>query len=189
MAFILFGADGFGRYTAVKIPKEDVSGTLDYVESVWKKYAVDQPFEYTFLDDDFNQLYMAEYRTRRIVTTFSALAIFVACLGLFGLASYAVEQRTKEIGIRKVLGASVPNIYTLLSTDILKLILIATALSWPLSYETMRRWLENFHYRIDYSNLTFLIAGLIAFVIALATVSTQAMKAARANPVDSLKYE
>jgi putative ABC transport system permease protein len=108
---------------------------------------------------------------------------------LFGLASYAVEQRTKEIGIRKVLGASVPNIYILLSTDILKLILIATALSWPLSSETMRRWLENFHYRIDYSNLTFLIAGLIAFVIALATVSTQAMKAARANPVDSLKYE
>ncbi|MEE9190717.1 MAG: ABC transporter permease [Candidatus Neomarinimicrobiota bacterium] len=189
MTFTLFGTDGFGRYTAVKIPREDVQGTLDFIESVWKKYAVDQPFEYTFLDDDFNQLYIAEYRTRRIVTTFSILAILVACLGLFGLASYSVEQRTKEIGIRKVLGASVPNIYILLSTDILKLILIATALSWPLSFETMRRWLENFHYRIDYSNLTFLIAGLIAFLIAIVTVSTQAIKAARTNPVDSLMYE
>ena len=117
------------------------------------------------------------------------LAILIACLGLFGLASFTAEQRTKEIGIRKVLGASVSNIYTLLSADILKLILIATALSWPITYMTMSRWLENFAYQIEFSHLTFLLAGLLAFIIALATVTTQAVKAATSNPVDALKYE
>ncbi len=189
LAMYNFNPRGFGRYTAVRITEHDVSGTLGYIEEIWKKYAVDQPFEYTFLDDDFDHLYTAETRTKQIVTIFSLLAILIACLGLFGLASFIVEQRTKEIGIRKVLGASVPNIYVLLSTDILKLILIATALSWPLSFYTMKNWLENFAYRIDFSHLTFLLAGVIAFIVALSTVTTQAMKAANTNPVDSLKYE
>ncbi len=189
MAVYRFGRNGFGRYTAVRIPEADIVGTLDYIEEVWKKYAVDQTFEYTFLDDDFNQLYIAEERTKNIATIFSILAILIACLGLFGLASFIAEQRTKEIGIRKVLGASVANIYLLLSTDILKLILIATILSWPLSFMTMRRWLENFAYRIEFSHLTFLMAGLLALMIALATVATPAIKAALSNPVDALKYE
>jgi len=189
MVMYHFDPQGFGRYTAVKITENDIPETLAYIEEIWKKYAVDQPFEYTFLDDDFDQLYVAEERTKNIATIFSLLAILIACLGLFGLASFIAEQRTKEIGIRKVLGASVSKIYTLLSTDILKLILIATVLSWPITFMTMRRWLENFAYRIEFSHLTFLVAGLLAFIIALTTVTTQAIKAATSNPVNALKYE
>jgi putative ABC transport system permease protein len=181
--------DGFGRYTAVKIASEDVQGTLKYIEDVWKKYAIDQPFEYTFLDDDFDQLYLAEERTRKIVTIFTTLALFIASLGLFGLSSFIAEQRTKEVGIRKVLGASVPNIYLLLSKDILKLVAIATIISWPITYMTMNRWLENFAYRIEFNQLLFIISGAIAFIIAQATVTTQALKAANSDPVKALKYE
>ncbi|MFH1853390.1 MAG: ABC transporter permease [Candidatus Neomarinimicrobiota bacterium] len=189
LALYNFRPRGFGRYTAVRVTEHDITGTLGYIEEIWKKYAVDQPFEYTFLDDDFNQLYAAEERTKQIATIFSLLAIMIASLGLLGLASFITEQRTKEIGIRKVLGASVPNIYVLLCSDILKLILIATVLSWPISYFSMQRWLENFAYRIEFSHLTFLLAGLLAFIIALATVTTQAVKAATSNPINALKYE
>ncbi len=189
MAISLFDEDGFGRYTAVKITEEDIPGTLTFIEEVWKTYAVDQAFEYVFMDDDFNQQYVAEERTKNIATVFSILALFIACLGLFGLASYTVEQRTKEIGIRKVLGASVSNIYTMLAADILKLIVISTLISWIISYITMNRWLENFAYRIDFNHLTFLLAGFIAFIIALATVTTQAIRAASSDPVKALKYE
>ncbi|MFC1550883.1 FtsX-like permease family protein [Candidatus Neomarinimicrobiota bacterium] len=189
MAISLYDEDGYGRYTAVRITEEDIPGTLIFIEEVWKKYAVDQAFEYVFMDDDFNQQYAAEERTKNISTVFSILALFIACLGLFGLASYTVEQRTKEIGIRKVLGASVSNIYTMLASDILKLIVISTLISWIISYMTMNRWLENFAYRIDFNHLTFLLAGLIAFIIALATVTTQAIKAATSDPVKALKYE
>ncbi len=128
-----FSPGGFGRYTAVKINPIDITGTLGYIEQIWKKYAIDQPFEYTFLDDDFDQLYVEESRTSKIVTIFSILALLIASLGLFGLSSYITEQRTKEVGIRKVLGASVPNIYFLLSKSILALVAIATIISWPLN--------------------------------------------------------
>jgi putative ABC transport system permease protein len=184
-----FRAGGFGRYTAVKINPIDKPATLEYIEQIWKKYAIDQPFEYTFLDDDFDQLYIEESRTSKIITIFSVLALFIASLGLFGLSSYITEQRTKEIGIRKVLGASVPNIYLLLSKDILKLVAIATIISWPITYMTMNRWLENFAYRIEFNQLLFIISGAIAFIIAQATVTTQALKAANSNPVKALKYE
>ncbi len=184
-----FRAGGFGRYTAVKIKSEDIPGVIEYIEQIWKKYAIDQPFEYTFLDDDFNQLYLAEERTSKIVSIFTFLAIFIASLGLFGLSSFIAEQRTKEVGIRKVLGASVPNIYLLLSKDILKLVAIATIISWPITYMTMNRWLENFAYRIEFNQLLFIIGGVIAFVIAQATVTSQALKAANSNPIKALKYE
>ena len=184
-----FGGNGAGRYTAVKISEEDVKGTLAFIEEIWMKYAIDQPFEYIFLDDDFNQLYIAEERTIKIVTVFTGLAILIASLGLFGLASFIAEQRTKEVGIRKVLGASVTNIYGLLSKDILKLVAIATVISWPISFMTMNRWLENFAYRIEYSQTVFLMGGILAFIIAQATVTTQALKTAKRNPVKALKYE
>jgi putative ABC transport system permease protein len=184
-----FGGTGAGRYTALKISEEDVKGTLAFIEEIWNKYAIDQPFEYTFLDDDFNQLYIAEERTIKFVTTFTVLAIFIASLGLFGLSSFIAEQRTKEVGIRKVLGASVQNIYLLLSKDILKLVAIATVISWPITYMTMNRWLENFAYRIEFSQTLFLMGGILAFVIAQATVTTQAIKTAKRNPVKALKYE
>lgn len=184
-----FGGNGAGRYTAIKIVAEDTKGTVGYIEDVWKKYAIDQSFEYTFLDDDFEQLYLDEERTRKIVTIFTVLALFIASLGLFGLSSYIAEQRTKEVGIRKVLGASVPNIYLLLSKDILKLVAIATVISWPITYMTMNRWLENFAYRIEFNQLLFIISGAIAFIIAQATVTSQALRAANSNPVKALKYE
>jgi putative ABC transport system permease protein len=184
-----FRAGGFGRYTAVKIVPVDIPATLGYIEQIWKKYAIDQPFEYTFLDDDFNQLYIEEARTSKIVTIFSVLALLIASLGLFGLSSYITEQRTKEIGIRKVLGASVPNIYVLLSKSILILVAIATIISWPVTFMIMNRWLENFAYRISFNQLFFILSGIIAFIIAQATVTGQAMKAAQSNPIEAIKYE
>ncbi len=184
-----FGGNAAGRYTAVRIVAEDIKGTVGYIENVWKKYAIDQPFEYVFMDDDFNQLYIAEERTKRIVTVFTILAIMIASLGLFGLSSYIAEQRTKEVGIRKVLGASVTNIYGLLSKDILKLVAIAAVISWPISYMAMNRWLENFAYRIEFSQTLFLMGGALAFIIAQATVTAQALKTAKRNPVKALKYE
>ena len=141
------------------------------------------------MDDDFNQLYIAEERTKKIVTVFTILAIMIASLGLFGLSSYIAEQRTKEVGIRKVLGASVTNIYGLLSKDILKLVAISAVISWPISYMAMNRWLENFAYRIEFSQTLFLMGGALAFIIAQATVTSQALKTAKRNPVKALKYE
>ncbi|GAH16339.1 unnamed protein product, partial [marine sediment metagenome] len=182
MLFRSFGGNA-GRFTAVKISQGDVQGIVAFIEDTWKKYAIDQPFEYTFLDDDFNQLYVAEERTKKFVTVFTILAIMIASLGLFGLSSYIAEQRTKEVGIRKVLGASVTNIYGLLSKDILKLVAIAAVISWPISYMTMNRWLENFVYRIEFSQSLFIMGGILAFVIAQATVTTQALKTAKRNPV------
>ncbi|MEE8335062.1 MAG: FtsX-like permease family protein, partial [Candidatus Neomarinimicrobiota bacterium] len=187
--FSLFGPGGFGRYTAVRISDEDISATLTFIENVWKKYARDQAFEYVFFEDDFNLQYKLENNTKKISTIFSILAIMIASLGLFGLASFSAEQRTKEIGIRKILGASVKNIYVLLSKDLLKLILIATVISWPLSTLVLTRWLEDFAYRINYSHLNFLLAGIMAFTIALITITNQALKSAYANPVKALKYE
>jgi len=184
-----FGANGSGRFTAVKISSDDILGTVAYIEEVWKKYAQDQAFEYVFLDDDFHQLYISEERTSKIVTVFTILALFIASLGLFGLASFIAEQRTKEVGIRKVLGASVGNIYGLLSKDILKLVAIAAVVSWPLAYIVMNRWLENFAYRIEFNQSLFFMAGGLAFIIAQATVTRQALKTATSNPVESLKYE
>jgi len=179
----------FGRFTAVKINPTDIQGTLDYIETIWTKYAIDQPFEYTFLDDDFDQLYDEERRTSKIVTIFSLLALLIASLGLFGLSSYITEQRIKEIGIRKVLGASVSNIYILLSKSILALVVVATIIAWPITYITMNNWLENFAYRITFNQLFFIFSGLIAFIIAQATVTSQALKAARSNPIKAIKYE
>ena len=184
-----FRAGGYGRYTAVRISPVDIQGTLGYIEQIWQKYAIDQPFEYTFLDDDFDQLYIEESRTSKIVTIFSLLALLIASLGLFGLASYITEQRTKEIGIRKVLGASVPNIYVLLSKSILILVAVATIISWPVTFMVMNRWLENFAYRISFNQMFFIVSGIIAFVIAQTTVTGQALKAARSNPIKAIKYE
>ncbi len=178
-----------GRYTALRIEPDDVMGILAYAEETWKKFAVDQAFEYTFFDDAFNELYVNEYRTRTIVTMFTILAIFIACLGLLGLASFTAEQRTKEMGIRKVLGASVANIFTLLSSDIMKLVVISTVISLPISWYAMTRWLENFAFRISFSFLTFVIASVVALIIAVLTVTWQALKAASADPVTSLRYE
>ena len=147
------------------------------------------PFSYHFLDTAFNNVYRSEQRVAKIAITFSVLAILIACLGLFGLATYMAEQRTKEIGIRKVLGASVGSVVTMLSKDFLKLVTIAFCIAAPLAWWAMHNWLQDFAYRIDISWWIFGIAGVLALFIALFTISFQAIKAAVANPVKSLKKE
>jgi len=186
---IFFRRFGAGRTTTVRINPKYTQDAIRHIEDIWHKYAGNQAFEYVFFDDDYNRLYQTETQTRRIVTIFSALAIFIACLGLFGLASFTTEQRTKEIGIRKTMGASVPGIFALLSKDILKLVLLAALIALPASYYMMSNWLQNFAYRIGYSIFGFFLATVISGIIAVLTISKQTYKAASANPVDALKYE
>ena len=155
----------------------------------WKEFAPSNPFNYSFLDDDFNNLYINEKQTREMFTVFSLLAIFIACLGLFGLASFTVDQKTKEIGIRKVLGASTPGLVAYLNSRFLKWILIANLVAWPAGWYIMNNWLKNFAYRIDLNLWMFLTAAVLAFIIAMATVSFQTIKAAVRNPADAIRTE
>ena len=181
--------DRFWNYTPIKIRPENISRTLGLIESEWKTFTGGQPFEYSFLDIDFDRLYKAEQRAGRIFGIFGFLALFVACLGLFGLLSFTVERRTKEIGIRKILGASVPQITVLITREVFILILIASFFSAPLAYFVMQKWLENFAYRIPISGILFLLTALFLVTAALMSVGFRAIKAAAANPSESLKYE
>ncbi len=156
---------------------------------MWHKYAGNQEFEYSFFNDDFAKLYSSEQRTGQLFSVFSVIAIIIACLGLLGLAAFTAEQRTKEIGIRKVLGATVPEIIFMLTKEFTKWVLIANIIAWPAAYFFMNGWLENFAYRINISVWIFILSGVVALLIAVITVSYQAIKAAIANPVKSLRYE
>lgn len=151
--------------------------------------APEMPFSYQFLDESFDQMYRAEQRVGKVALTFAILTILIACLGLFGLVTYMAEQRTKEIGIRKVLGASVPNIVRLLSSEFLILVVVSVVIASPIAYYAMSQWLTEFAYRIEISWWMFLTAGILAICIALLTVSFQAIRAALMNPVNSLKSE
>ena len=177
------------NYLSVRILADDIGGTISYLENTWSEYLSHLPFEYFFLDERFDQLHRADKKVGAIFGSFSTLAVIIACLGLFGLASFTAEQRTKEIGIRKVLGATVANVTSLLSKDFIKLVLVANLIAWPVAWYAMNRWLQGFAYRIDVGWLPFALAGGLALIIALLTVSTQAIKAALANPVKSLRYE
>ncbi|MBK7870037.1 MAG: ABC transporter permease [Saprospiraceae bacterium] len=179
----------FGRRIILEITSENLLQTLSDLETTWKAFAPHRPFDYYFLDEEFNDLYKAETRTGSILSVFSALAILLACLGLFGLAVFMAAQRTKEIGIRKVLGASVSSIVALLSKDFLQLVLISTLIAFPLAWFAMSRWLEDFAYRTQLSWWIFALAVVVVVAIALITVSFQAIRAAVANPVDSLRSE
>jgi putative ABC transport system permease protein len=159
------------------------------VENIWDKMAPSQPFNYSFMDADFNNLYKAEQRTGKLYISFAVFAIFIACLGLLGLVTYAAEQRTKEIGIRKVLGAGTAGLVALLSKDFARLVLIASIISFPIAWWMMHQWLQDFAYRVAISWWVFAIAGTAAIAIALITVSFQAIKAALANPVVALRSE
>ncbi|MDP9040928.1 MAG: ABC transporter permease, partial [Bacteroidota bacterium] len=172
-----------------KVNAANVSGLINKIEALWKQMSPGMPFNYTFLDESFNAMYKSEHRVGKIAIIFSTLAILIACMGLFGLATFIAEQRTKEIGIRKVLGASVQGIVRLLSKDFLKLVAIAFVIAAPLSIWIMNRWLNDFTYRIHMDWWIVGIAGALALIIALVTVSVQAVKAAVANPVKSLKQE
>jgi putative ABC transport system permease protein len=173
----------------VKIDGARTEEALAYIESVWKKIIPHYPYEYQFLDDHFAQLYEADKKVSRVVSILAGLAIIIACMGLFGLASYSAERKVKEIGIRKVLGASVINIVALLSKDFIKLVIIANVIAWPLGWWVVSKWLQDFAYRIDVSWWIFTLAGIVSLFIALITVSTQTLKAAKSNPVKNLRTE
>jgi ABC-type antimicrobial peptide transport system permease subunit len=159
------------------------------MERLGKQYNPAYPFDYKFADERFKEQYKSETLVGSLANSFAIIAIFIACLGLFGLAMFTAEQRTKEIGVRKVLGASVPSIVALLSKDFLKLVLIAILIASPLAWWAMRRWLQDFAYKIDIQWWVFALAGGLTTVVALLTVSFQTIKAALANPVKSLRSE
>ncbi|MBC8374673.1 MAG: ABC transporter permease [FCB group bacterium] len=179
----------WGKFVAVKYDPTRLDGTLAHIESTWKQFAGNQALEYDHFDEFYSRMYRSEKQSADIVLLFAGLAIFIACLGLLGLASFNAERRTKEIGIRKVLGASVSSILMLLSKDTLKLMLISVAVAVPVAYYAMSEWLKNYAYRIDVSVMIFVGASLIALVIAVITVAWQSYQAAVANPVKSLRYE
>lgn len=174
---------------SIKITGNDIAPALTYLEKTWKKYFPETPVDYTFLDENFDMLYQAEQRQATLFTTFACIAIFIACLGLFGLSAFAISQRVKEIGIRKVLGANVSTIVALLSKDFLKLVGFAALLAFPVAWYFMRNWLQDFAYRISMPWWVFIVAGIAAALIALITISFQAIKAAIKNPITSLRTE
>jgi putative ABC transport system permease protein len=173
----------------LSIATDRLEGTLSRVKQQWLEFHPDIPYSYYFIDDIFDMKYRSEARTQKIFFIFSCLGLFISCMGLFGLASFVVEQRTKEVGVRKVLGASVHKIVLLLSGEMAKWVLVANILAWPLAYLTMRNWLRNFAYRISMGIDIFILSGSLALIIALLTISLQTVKAALSNPVHSLRYE
>jgi len=185
---ILLVPDSRNSYS-IKLTSADMPKTVATIENIWTKHFPDDPFSYFFLDDFYNQQYKADQRFGKVFTLFAMLAILIACLGLLGLSSYNILQRTKEIGIRKVLGASTQTVVYILAKDFLVLIMMAFALAVPLTWWVMHNWLQEFAYRINISWWVFVLAGTVALIIALLTVSFQAIKAAIANPVKSLRTE
>ena len=174
---------------SLRVNPGDIQRTIQYLEKQWQQFVPEQPLQYEFFDDQFDQIYKSEIQASKIFSAFALLAIVVACLGLFGLATFTAEQRTKEIGIRKVLGASVAGIVLLISKHFAKWIAVSMIIAWPIAWYAMNKWLQNFAYRINMGWWIFLVAALLALVIALLTVSYQSLKAALANPVESLRYE
>ncbi|MCF2492055.1 ABC transporter permease [Dyadobacter chenhuakuii] len=187
-AFFL-SADANHNYIIAHVNTKDVSRVLPFMEAKWKSLVPGEPFTYTFLDQDFESNYAADARTARIVNSFTIISILISCLGLFGLAAFAAQQRIKEIGVRKVLGASIGSIVGLLSSDFIKLVIISMLIATPLTWYIMNQWLQDFAYKISIQWWMFVAAGALAVVIALITVSTQAIKAAVTNPIKSLKSE
>lgn len=174
---------------AIRTHTSDMNSLVNHVKTAWNKLVPGQPFDYAFMDEEFNSLYRTERQTGSLFVSFAVLAILIASLGLFGLVTFAAEQRTKEIGIRKVLGASVPYITRMLSKDFMKLVLIASVIAFPLAWWMMNQWLQDFAYRTTMNWWIFVLAGALAAFIALATVSYQAVRAALQNPVKSLRSE
>ncbi|MFC1558911.1 ABC transporter permease, partial [candidate division KSB1 bacterium] len=174
---------------SVRIHPDNISETVQFLREQWQKIIQDIPFDYFFINDNYIKSYQAEEKVTETIGIFSLIAIVLACLGLLGLAALTVTQRTKEIGIRKVLGASLYDIVALISKQFLILVLFSNIIAFPVAYFVMKDWLRNYPYRIELGFIFFIIGGLLALVIALLTVSFQAVKAARANPVESLRYE
>ena len=178
-----------GSNLSIKIRGGKIREALQSIGQIMKNFSPHYPFDYRFFDEIFNRTYQTEQKIESIISIFAVIAIFIACMGVFGLAAYIAEQKTKEIGIRKVLGASVSEIVYLLTRDLIRWVVLANAMAWPIAFYAMHRWLQNFAYRTSVNALTFILSALLALCIAVLTVSFQTIKAAAANPVDSLRYE
>lgn len=174
---------------SIRTAPERIQETVAFVKSKWQEFDSQYPIEYVFLDEQYDELYRAEERLGQLFGYFTTLAIIIGCLGLFGLSAFSAEQRTKEIGIRKVLGASIPGVILLLVREFTKWVLLAVVIAWPLGYYIMNKWLQNFAYRTSLEFITFMLAAALALIISLITVIYQATRAAMANPIDSLRYE
>ncbi|HSZ34769.1 MAG TPA: ABC transporter permease [Puia sp.] len=181
--------DSYFNNLSIKVSGNNVQNTLAMVGNTWRKYLPELPYQFTFLDEKFEQLYKSEQRQGTIFTVFACIAIFIACLGLFGLSAFTISQRFKEIGVRRVLGAKVDSIVLLLSKDFLRLVLVASIIAFPIAWYAMTHWLADFAYRVNIEWWVFMLAAALALVVALATVSFHAVKAAIANPVKSLRSE
>jgi putative ABC transport system permease protein len=167
----------------------NIANTISGVRNVWNRFTPEYPIEYKFLDENFEQMYKAEDKLKSLLWIFTGIAIFVGCLGLFGLAAYAAERRRKEVGIRKVLGATTQSVVLLLSKDFIKLVIVSLLIASPVAWYFMNKWLQNFSYRIEVGWWVFAVAAILALGIAFITVSSQAIKAAMSNPVKSLRTE
>ena len=176
-------------YLSVRLKTDKLQETIRKIESKWYDYSSSQPFQYFFFDDEFNAQYQSEVKTGRIFLVFAILAVFIACLGLLGLIAYTTTVRTKEIGIRKVHGASVSKIVTILSSEIIWLIVISALIAWPVAYFATKFWLQDFANRISVSPLIYIASTLIALVTGWIAISIQAIRAANRNPAESLRYE
>jgi putative ABC transport system permease protein len=189
LLFMLPSDDAYYGQVSIKIDGRNVQGAIKAIRGTWHTYLPETPFEFTFLDAKFDQLYRSERQQSSLFTLFSFIAIFIACLGLFGLSAFTITQRVKEIGVRKVLGASVPRIVGELSKDFLILVLVATVIGSLVALVAMNKWLSGFAFHINMAWWVFVLAGIIALIIAFATISFQSVKAALANPVKSLRSE
>ena len=187
--FCFQSEDFLWGYLTVKLSAQNYSRTINDIEKVWKEYTANAPLQYYFVDADFEQMYVQEKQNAKMAVIFSILAIFVAALGLFGLTSFTVEQRTKEIGVRKAMGSSVSGIYVVVSKEIVILVSISALIAWPLIYYIAHNWLQNFYYRINLGAFSFVAGLTIALGIALLTISYRILRAAMVNPAQSLKYE
>jgi len=179
----------YANRLSIKIQRQDIPATLAFIRETWKRFEPRYPIEYSFFDEIFDRAYRTEQRLGTMFSAFASLAVLIACLGLLGMASFTAEQKTKEIGIRKVLGASSSGVVVMLSRDFLKWVVLANLIAWPIGYFAMRSWLRNFAYRTSLTVPMFLGAGLAAFIIAAAVISLRTYKAASANPADSIRYE
>jgi putative ABC transport system permease protein len=184
-----FTKPNYDGYITVRIAAGKNKEVLKFINDTWKKYSISAPLTYFYFNQEFDKLYKAEFQTKKVMSFFAVFAIFIACLGLFGLVAFTTTKRTKEIGVRKVMGASVFTIIGLLSKDTIKLVLIAALFAIPFAWYFMNSWLQNFAYRIKINPLVFIIAGLLAIGISILTIIYQALKAARRNPIEALRYE
>jgi len=174
---------------SIKLSPDDVPKTINEIQDVWDEFYPSHPFVYSFLDEKIDKLYKAEERSFRVISTFSVLAIFIACLGLLGLTFYTTEQRRKEIGIRKILGASIPNIIKNISLEFVKLVVISNVVAWPISYFFINKWLISFPYKVEIDLFVFIAAGAIVFMMSLLTIAYTVIRSAASNPIESIRYE